>query len=586
MTDALSGSAPAARTPEQADAHARAAASAFDRHLHARLAPLSAGLSPIALGLAGIDWAWHLMSQPAQAARLGAAAQAQALAWWREQATRPVPGGAEAMRERLHEAALDALDRTQAWWDDATDLRGMRPHHRDVAAFQARRWLDLFTPGVGLPWADPQVWRRARETGGRSLADGRAQVLDVWRERVGLPPLRPPATTWRVGQELALTPGRVVHRNHLAELIQYAPTTPRVDAAPVFIVPSWIMKYYILDLRPEDSLVKWLTDQGHTVFILSWRDPDPEDALLSMEDYLEAGIFDALAAIAREVPGQPVQAAGYCLGGTLLAIGAAAMARPGGVEGQAALPALVSLTLLAAEVDFAEPGEMGVLIDEEQVAWLEDQMAERGYLTGAQMGGSFAYLHARELVWLRELRRGWLGEPETPNDLMAWNADVTRMPAAMHSEYLRRCYLRNEIATGRFPVQGRPVSLTDLRLPVFLVCTERDHVAPWPAVYRFHHLCPAEVTMVMASGGHNAGIVSEPGRANRLHRVRVREAFGPWVPPQDWAAGAQVREGSWWPTWQAWLRAHGGARVPARAPRVDGTLGPAPGRFVLERHRD
>ena len=275
------------------------------------------------------------------------------------------------------------------------------------------------------------------------------------------------AQRFQPGRDVAITPGQVVMRNRLVELIRYAPATATVHPEPLLVLPSWIMKYYILDLSPENSLVRWLVDQGHTVFILSWRNPDESDALLGMADYLEQGVLDNLAAIARLVPEQPVHACGYCLGGTLLSLAAAALARPGQVAGADQLPALASVSLLAAETDFSEPGEMGVLIDESQVTMIEDMMAERGYLSGRQMAGSFAYLHSRELVWSQKMRELWLGEPNQPNDLMAWNADLTRMPAAMHSEYLRRCYLHNEIATGRFPVQGRPVSLTDLRLPVF-----------------------------------------------------------------------------------------------------------------------
>jgi len=378
-----------------------------------------------------------------------------------------------------------------------------------------------------------------------------------------------------------------VHRNHLSELIQYTPTTAKVQAEPIFIVPSWIMKYYILDLSPHNSFVKWLTDQGHTVFILSWRNPDEADALLGMDDYLALGVFDNLAAIAQRVPKQPVHACGYCLGGTLLSIGAAALARPGRITGAELLPELKTVSLLAAETDFTEPGEMGVLIDESQVTMLEDMMAERGYLTGPQMAGSFAYLHSRDQVWSRRIKELYMGEPTSPNDLMAWNADVTRMPAAMHSEYLRRCYLRNELAEGRFPVEDRPVALADIREPMFVVGTEKDHVSPWKSVYKIHRLADTEITFVLTSGGHNAGIVSEPGHPHRHYAVHTREADGPWLAPEDWVAVAEAHEGSWWEAWHAWLLAHGsGKTVPARQPVEDATLGAAPGTYVHQRYAD
>jgi polyhydroxyalkanoate synthase len=347
------------------------------------------------------------------------------------------------------------------------------------------------------------------------------------------------------------------------------------------------MKYYILDLSPHDSMVRWLVGQGHTVFILSWRNPEASDALLDMDDYLWLGVFDALAAIGRRVPGQAVHAVGYCLGGTLLAIAAAALARDGAVAGADALPRLASMSLLAAETDFSEPGEMGVLIDESQVALLEDMMAERGYLSGRQMAGSFQFLHSRELVWSATLREIWMGEALRPNDLMAWNADTTRMPAAMHSQYLRRLYLHNELALSRYCVEGRPVSLRDLRLPIFLVGTEKDHVAPWRSVYKLHGLTDAEITFVLTSGGHNAGIVSEPGHAGRRWRQHTRRRGDPWLDPAEWTESAEQHAGSWWTAWDLWLRAQGqGGRVPARALRAREGLSAAPGHYVHQRCDD
>ena len=249
------------------------------------------------------------------------------------------------------------------------------------------------------------------------------------------------------------------------------------------------------------------------------------------------------------------------------------------------LPELASVSLLAAEVDFKEPGEMGVLIDEEQVAQLEDLMAERGFLSGGQMGGSFAFLHSRDLVWAQRQRSLWMGEPNQPNDLMAWNADATRMPAVMHSEYLRRCYLHNEIAESRFPVEGRPVSIGDIRQPMFVVGTEKDHVSPWPSVYKIHQLTSAEITFVLTSGGHNAGIVSEPGHPRRHHALQTRAANGPWVDPEAWRRSATRVEGSWWTAWHAWLVAHGKSRKLKAKPLTQG-LCDAPGSYVHICYRD
>ena len=571
---------------------AREAAERLDGRLHAAGARFSGGLSPIALALAYTDWALHLATQPAQAWRLAARAQAAGLQWLGETLGHAPPGNGDARfahpawRRWPYAPVVHAYRAAEDWWNDASHLRGMSAHHAEMTRFFSRQWLDMLSPSnFGL--ANPEVLERTRERGGANLADGAAQALDAWRKRQGLPPLQPPAQQFRPGIEVALTPGRVVHRNALVELIQYEPATPRVQAEPVFIVPSWIMKYYILDLSPHNSLVRWLVGQGHTVFILSWHNPDAADALLDLQDYLALGVFDPLAAIHRLLPRASVQACGYCLGGTLLAIAAAALARPGAIDGAERLAPLASISLLAAETDFSEPGEMGVLIDESQVALLEDMMAERGYLSGAQMAGSFGYLHSRELVWSQRLRAFWLGEPDQPNDLMAWNADATRMPAAMHSEYLRRCYLRNEIAEGRFPVQGRPVSLSDIRLPMFVVGTERDHVSPWKSVYKIHRLTDTELCFVLTNGGHNAGIVSEPGHAGRRHAIATRTPDGPWQDPDEWQHGAERRDGSWWPSWQAWLLAHGSGRtVAARRPDAVPGLPAAPGDYVHQCHAD
>jgi polyhydroxyalkanoate synthase len=575
------------------DGRAREAARTFDRHFHANAARFSGGLSPISLALAYNDWSLHLATQPANAARLAFDAQRGAFQWWAEclagTCADSFNGDARfadpAWREWPFAPIAHAYRSAEAWWTDATALRGMTRHHSDVTRFSSRQWLDMLSP-TNAWLTNPEVQRRMRERWGANIVDGFANALDDWRERQGLPPLQPREHSYVPGADVAVTPGRVVHRNHLCELIQYAPQTPKVRAEPVFIVPSWILKYYILDLSPHNSLVNWLVRQGHTVFIVSWRNPDERDALLSMDDYLQLGIFDSLAAIARRIPKQPVHACGYCLGGTLLSIGAAALARPGQVEQAALLPELKSLTMLAAETDFTEPGEMGVLIDESQVQLLEDVMAERGFLTGRQMASSFQFLRPQERVWSMRMREYLLGERLLPNDLMAWNKDVTRMPAVMHSEYLRRCQLRNELAQGRYPVEGRPVSLSDLRLPIFAVATETDHVSPWRSVYKLHRLTKTELSFVLTNGGHNVGIVSEPGHEGRRFALHTTAAGDPWLDADSWIEVAEQREGSWWPAWAQWLSARSTGTVAARAVEPVDELPAAPGDYVHVRYYD
>ncbi len=347
------------------------------------------------------------------------------------------------------------------------------------------------------------------------------------------------------------------------ELIQYAPATRRVYAEPVLIVPAWIMKYYILDLSPGNSLVKYLVDKGHTVFMVSWRNPTSEDRNIGMEDYRRLGVMAALDAVSAIVPDRPVHAVGYCLGGTLLAIAAAAMARD-------ADDRLKSLTLLAAQTDFTQAGELMLFIDEAQVSFLEDMMAEQGYLEAGQMAGAFQLLRSNDLIWSRMVLQYLLGERRLMTDLMAWNADATRMPYRMHSQYLRRLFLHNDLAEGRYNVDGQPVSLRDIRLPVFAVSTIFDHVAPWRSVYKIHSQTSADVTFVLSNGGHNAGIVNPPGNPRRYHQIASHDDLAAYLDPESWQAQAVHHAGSWWPCWQDWLLRRSGDRVeppPTGAPQ-------------------
>ena len=571
---------------------------AFDRHWHAAWARLGGGLSPISLGLAFADWAWHLASAPATAAQLLTRAQSTAMeALLPPNAAGVLPdngktngnGDARFADPAWHQPPYDTMARlhhgAQHWWDDATALRGMEPHHRELVNLFARQWLDMLSPS-NWPWSNPQVLRATLDSRGENLARGAARALDDWRRAQGLQPLEDGGPEYRPGIEVASTPGQVVHRNHLVELIQYDPVTPTVQREPVFIVPSWIMKFYILDLSPHNSMVRYLVSQGHTVFMLSWRNPDEADALLDMADYLQLGILDPLAAITRLTGGAPIHATGYCLGGTLLAIAAAALARPGSVQGGDAIAPLKTITLLAAQVDFREPGELGILIDEAQVELLEDMMAERGFLTGKQMAQSFQFLHARDLIWSSRMRSYLLGEPDAPNDLMAWNADVTRMPAAMHSEYLHTLYLHNDLAEGRYLVEGRPVHLDDIRAPLFVVGTVKDHVSPWHSVFKIQRLTHTDISFVLTSGGHNAGIVSEPGHAGRKYQMQCLCKDDATLAADDWHRQAPRFEGSWWPAWHQWLEQAGSGRVKARRVDPKAALAPAPGTYVHVRYRE
>ncbi len=570
----------------------------LDRTAHAMQARRTLGLSPTSLGLAAADWWVHLATSPGKrldllnhsmrAAAAYAGYLAHAMTHRPGQVDSPCciearpndrrfadPGWQRFPFNVLQQAFLLQED----WWREATTgVRGVSRHHEQVVSFAARQWLDMFSPS-NSPLTNPEVLDATLATGGMNLVQGAMVWMgDQQRAATGQPPAGTEAFT--PGQTVAVTPGKVVLRNRLIELIQYSPTTAQVHAEPVLIVPAWIMKYYILDLSPHNSLVKYLVEQGHTVFMLSWKNPGTEDRDMGMDDYLRLGVLAALDAVRAIAPHRRVHAAGYCLGGTLLAIAAAHLASRGD-------PILATVSLFAAQTDFTEPGELSLFIDESQVSFLEDLMWAQGYLDTTQMAGAFQMLRSYDLIWSRITRDYLLGQRRPLNDLMAWNADATRMPYRMHSEYLRKLFLNNDLAEGRWRVDGHAVTVENVNLPWFVVGTENDHVAPWRSVYKIHLLADSEVTFVLTSGGHNAGIVSEPGHPHRQYRWARHAHDAPFQAPEQWLARAELEQGSWWPRWHAWLVAHGsGVTTPptlGAAQQGYPAIADAPGQYVLQR---
>ncbi|WP_460451094.1 PHA/PHB synthase family protein [Alsobacter sp. SYSU BS001988] len=566
---------------------------AMDRTVAASIVMLTGGLSPSALGLAAMDWWIHLAAAPGKrtelavkaarkTSRLMAHIAAATVAKDQPPCIEPLPGDhrfrAEGWRAPPFSFYEQAFLLTQQWWHNVThEVPGVSPHHEDVMSFVARQWLDVASPS-NFPLTNPEVLARTVETRGANFVEGfRNWTEDVARAATGRPPVG--AEAFQPGRNVAVTPGEVVYRNALIELIQYSPATETVAAEPVLLVPAWIMKYYILDLSPANSLIRYLVAQGRTVFCISWRNPTGADRDVSLDDYRRLGVMAALDAVEAIAPGRKVHATGYCLGGTLLTIAAAAMGRAGDRR-------LASVTLFASQTDFSEPGELALFVDDSQVYALDSMMWLKGYLSADQMAGAFQLLRSNDLVWSRRVRDYLMGDRAPMTDLMAWNADATRMPYRMHAEYLQRLYLGNDLAAGRFVVDGRPVALQNIRVPLFVVATERDHVAPWRSVYKIQQLADTSVTFLLTSGGHNAGIVSVPGATGRHYRVTTKSAEDLCAGPDEWAATASAKAGSWWPEWRAWLDARSGAaRVappPTGAPaRGYPPLGPAPGTYVF-----
>lgn len=562
---------------------------AMDRMRDALVGQFTGGLSPMALSLAFYDWSLHLASAPGKRAELAMKAtrkMSRYATYLAASATQPgtpsciepLPGdnrfASPSWHKHPYACWAQAFLLGQQWWHNAThEVPGVTPHHEEVVSFVVRQMLDMMCP-TNFPFANPDVVQRAIETGGANFMQGFQNFLeDFSRQTTG----RMPAGTenFEPGREVAATPGKVVFRNHLIELIQYSPTTPEVKAEPILIVPAWIMKYYILDLSPNNSMVRYLVGQGFTVFCISWRNPTAEDRNLTLDDYRRMGIMEALDAIGAIVPGAKVHATGYCLGGTLLSIAASAMTRAKDTR-------LASISLFAAQTDFTEPGELALFIDPSQMHFLDSIMWNRGYLSADQMAGAFQMLRSYDLVWSHAIHDYLMGERMPTIDLLAWNSDTTRMPYKMHAEYLQRLYLDNELATGRFMVDGRPAALQNIRAPVFAVGTERDHVAPWHSVFKIHQLTDTDVTFVLTSGGHNAGIVSEPGHKGRSYRLATKATEDICIGPDEWYAQAEQKTGSWWVDWAQWLTAHSSAtNVPP--PAMGPSLAPAPGTYVFQR---
>jgi poly[(R)-3-hydroxyalkanoate] polymerase subunit PhaC len=566
----------------------------LDHVARALIARVTQGISPHVPAAAWFDWLSHLSRAPGRQLELAMQAfifTGRLLSWanTRDGVNAGLPFPPDIRDRRFADPAWQKMPylfceqaflAQEQWWQNATrQIRGQNARNADRVAFMARQLLDVVSPS-NVPWLNPVIVGRTLRESGENLRRGANNFAeDFFRQLAMRPPPLEPA--FRVGENIAATPGEVIYRNNLIELIQYRPTTPNVFAEPVLIVPAWIMKYYVLDLLPEHSLVRYLVSRGFTVFMISWRNPTAADRDITFDDYRTQGVMDALRAVNAVVPGRKVHACGYCLGGTLLAIAAATMARDGDDR-------LASATLLAAQTDFSEAGELMLFVDESQIAFLEDTMWDQGVLDTRQMAAAFTALRSNDLFWSKMTREYLLGDREPPTDLTAWNEDRTRLPYRMHSQYLRGLFLENRLSAGRYAVDGRVIALKDIEVPMFAVATETDHIAPWKSVYKLHLFTDGELRFVLTNGGHNAGVVSEPGHPHRHYHFATRQHDDRYVDSTTWLAHAERAEGSWWEQWQAWLAERSDAQRVAPPPMGSPEHGlpplcVAPGTYVHQR---
>lgn len=463
---------------------------------------------------------------------------------------------------------------TARWMQNTVrDVDGLDPHTKRKLDFYTRQFVDAMSPS-NFAMTNPEVIKATLESHGENLVKGLKNMLsDLERGKISMTDFN----AFKVGKNLATTKGKVIFQNDLMQLIQYDPTTKEVHKTPVLIIPAWINKYYILDLQPENSFVKWLVDHGHTVFIISWVNPDEKTSHKTFDDYMLEGPLAALDAIEKATGEKEISAIGYCLGGTLLAITLAWLIA------KKQKNRIKSATYLTTMIDFTEAGELSVFIDEEQLKMLESRMSERGYMEGREMGATFNMLRANDLIWSFVVNNYLLGKTPFPFDLLYWNADSTRMPALMHSFYLRNMYQKNLLVKPKgIKVGGTAIDLSTIHTPSYLLSTRDDHIAPWKSTYAATQIYKGDVRFVLAASGHVAGVVNAPSKSKYNHWV-MEATHGHHLPktPDAWLKKAREESGSWWLDWDQWQQKFAGKKVPARKPGGNRkTLEAAPGSYV------
>jgi polyhydroxyalkanoate synthase len=547
------------------------------------------GLDPMNIGSAFLEMTARMMANPAKLVQAQLGFWQDYMLLWQNTARRlmgetpdpvaaPAPGDRRFKHEDWHEnEVFDFIKQSyllSARWIQTVvkDVEGLDDRTAQKVDFYTRQFVDAMAPSNFL-MTNPEVLRRTVETGGENLVRGLNNLLaDLERGKGNLQIRMTDYEAFKVGENIATTPGQVVYQNELMQLIQFTPTTETVLKRPLLITPPWINKYYILDLRAKNSFIRWAVAQGHTVFIISWVNPDERLAEKSFADYMREGPLAALDAIEKATGEREINTVGYCIGGTLTACTLAWMAAKKDTR-------IKSATFLTTMLDFAEAGELSVFIDEEQLKAMEEKMEKRGFHEGHEMAVTFNMLRANDLIWSFVVNNYLLGQEPFPFDLLYWNSDSTRMPARMHSFYLRQMYQENRlIEPGGIELEGVKIDLRKVSIPTYLLSTREDHIAPWKSTYRGTQVFKGPTRFVLAASGHIAGVVNPPEAGKYSHWVNTELPAS----PDDWFAGSTELSGSWWPDWHRWVSGLDGATVPARQPG-DGklrALEPAPGSYV------
>ncbi len=553
------------------------------------------GADPLNIGQAFLEMTTRMMADPAKLVEAQAALWRDYMELWTsttkrmmgeavEPVAEPEPGDRRFKDASWSESALfDFIKQSyllSARWLQSTvhEVEGLDDKTARKVDFYTRQFVDAMAPGNFL-MTNPEALRVTAESRGENLIRGLENLIEDMERGDGRLDIRmTDPDAFEVGVDIAVSPGKVIFQNELMQLIQYAPATDKVHRLPLLIMPPWINKFYILDLKPENSFIKWAVEQGHTVFVVSWVNPDERLSHKTFEDYMVEGPLAALDAMEQATGERQANVIGYCLGGTLLAATLAYMAAEGDNR-------VKSATYFASMVEFTEAGELSVFIDEEQLASLEARMSERGYLEGSEMATTFNMLRANDLIWSFVINNYLLGKDPFPFDLLYWNGDSTRMPADMHSFYLRNMYQENKLVEpGGISLKGVPIDLHRIETPSFILSSSEDHIAPWQSAYAATQIYAGPIRFVLAASGHIAGVVNPPAADKYCHWTNNRHPKS----AETWLKGAAEHKGSWWPVWDKWIARHAGKKVAARTPG-DGKLTPledAPGSYVKVKSTD